>query len=146
MKEIVVEKIRQPQQHRNTLREYSKEIQEDRYQYVVKRISENIPSGKVLYIFGMGKHPKSTYVNLKGMSGIEVVWYGSLLSGYMAFLRVFMASYEGIVKVLEPIHASEVFNILSKMSMVGLYIFDKSLEHSFVQTIKEKSTVPTPIK
>ncbi len=86
----------------------------------------------------MGKHPKSTYVNLKGMSGIEVVWYGSLLPGYMAFLRVFMASYEGIVKVLEPIHASEVFNILSKMSMVGLYIFDKSLEHSFVQTIKEK--------
>lgn len=138
MGEILLKTIERSPRHKNTLREYSREIQEDRYRYILERISQNIPSDKSCYIFGMGKHPKSTYTNLKKTSGVEVVWCGSLLPKYLGPLSLLIASYEGIVKVLSPSRIKDVFETLSKMSMVGLYIFNRSLEDNFVQAIKFK--------
>src|SRR5690349_16913530 len=134
MGEIVLRTIERSPRHRNTLREYSREIQDNRYSYVLEGISKNIPTDKSLCLFGMGKHPASTYRALKNMPGIEVVWYGSLLPKYLSPLRILIASYEGVVKVFDPARIKDVFEALSHMSMVGLYIFSKDLEDSFVQT------------
>jgi len=138
MGEILLKTIERVPRHKNTLREYTREIQEERYQYILERISESVPADKALYIFGMGKHPRSTYINLKNTSGIEVLWYGSLLPSYLSPLRIFVASYEGIVRVLDPTCVKDVFARLSTLSMAGLYCFDKQLENSFIQTIKSK--------
>jgi hypothetical protein len=138
MGEILLKVIDGTPRHKNTVQEYSKEIAEDRYRYVLDKISQNIPSGKVCYVFGMGKHPKSTYVALKSSHGIEVVWYGSLLPNYFGPLRLLVASYEGIVKIFDPNKVKGVFETLSKMAMVGVYIFDANMENAFIETVKSK--------
>jgi len=138
MGEILVKRFAKTPTHQNTLREYSSEVEEARYHNVLDRMSHTLPRDKVCYIFGMGKHPQSTYRKLASLSGTEVVWHGSLLPSYMMILRPFIASYEGVVRIFDTTKLEEVFISLSKMSMVGLYIFDSSLEDLFVETIKNK--------
>ena len=138
MNEIVVKVIERTPRHKNTTREYSREIQVERFRYVLERIPAAISAGKVCYIFGMGKHPKSTYISFQNTEGIDVVWYGSLLPGYLSPLRLIMASYAGIVRVLNPAKIKDVFEKLSALSMVGLYIFDISLEHRFIEVVKNR--------
>jgi hypothetical protein len=138
MNEILVKIIEHPSRHKNTAREYSREIQEERFHYVLEQASRAISEGKVCYIFGMGKHPKSTYTSLKNTEGVTVEWYGSLLPMYLSPLRLVMASYEGIVKILDPGKLKDIFQRLSVMSMVGLYIFDANLESRFIEAVKTK--------
>lgn len=138
MGEILLRIIERAPKHRNTIREYSREIREDRYRYILGRMSESIRSDNAVYIFGMGKHPKSTYLNLKNSLGLEVVWYGSLIPKYLTPLRMLISSYEGIVRVLDVARIKDVFETLSRMSMVGLYVFNKNLEERFVQTVKSQ--------
>lgn len=138
MRDLALKKIGQKSIHKNTLDEYDREIHKERFRYVTEKISESIQPGKASYIFGMGKHSKSSYTNLKGTAGIEVVWTRSIIPVYLSPLRIFIASYAGVVKVLNHDKIPLVFEILSKMSMVGLYIFDIRLEEKFTQVIKER--------
>lgn len=138
MGEFLIKTIDKTPQHQNTLREYSREIREEEFLTFLAKVSENRHLDKSCFIFGMGKHPKSTYRTLQHIPGIEVIWYGSLLPWYLGLFRVAIASYEGIVKVSEPKLIKGTFERLSRMSMVGLYFFDKRLEDAFIETVKTR--------
>ena len=142
MREIVIKSIENDRKHhKNAKKEYSKEVQESRYRYVTEKIS-NLSlinnQNKICLIFGMGKHPKSTYRELEKLSGIRVVWYDSLFSKWLKPVSFFIASYEGLVEITDREKLPLVFNRLANMSMVGLYYFSRDLENKFVETIKKE--------
>jgi hypothetical protein len=142
MREFLIKSIQYPNgKHKNTKEEYDKEIQGSKYEHFVKKLSrENVLEkyGKVCYVFGMGKQPKSTYRKINKEQGVTVVWYGSLFPKILKPLGLVIASYEGLVKILDRKKLPEVFFELSKMSMVGVYYFSEVLEKEFIETIKEK--------
>lgn len=123
----------------NTLTEYSKEIQHSRFEYIIKKISDlDIfhSENKTNIVFGMGKHPKSSYTKLKKSSGIELIWCDSIFPTLLKPLSYLIASYEGLVKINDGKRLFDVFKDLSRLSMVGFYHFDRQFESSFVDTIK----------
>jgi len=121
----------------NTQVEYDNDIQQDRYRFVVDRVSKSeISQTKVCYVFGMGGHPKSSYTELKRIGGADVVWSYSLMPKVLWPLNLFVASYAGIVRIRNMEMMPQVFELLAKKSMVGLYIFDKSIEDFFIDTVK----------
>ena len=142
MGEILIGSIQHPtEKHRNTKEEYNKEIQGSKYEYFVEKLSEkNIleNDGKVCYVFGMGKQPRSTYKKISKEQGLSVVWYESLFPKILKPLSLVIASYEGLVKILDGEKLPTVFLELSNMSMAGIYYFSKSFEKEFIETIKKK--------
>jgi hypothetical protein len=97
----------------------------------------------VCYVVGMGALDKSTYKLLSNEKGIEVIWYGSILPGILRIISPLVASYAGIVKVLDPEKISSVFFQLTERSMAGLYIFSSEYEATFVNNVILN---PTPRK
>ena len=123
--------------HENTLNEYSHEISEELFDHHLQQITSIYKNCEncVCYVFGMGAQPKSTYTELREENGINVVWSKSILSGVYKMLSILIASYAGLVKISEPDKLPNVFKKLSHLSMVGVYIFDQSLEKEFVNSV-----------
>jgi hypothetical protein len=91
----------------------------------------------------MGGLPRTVYVNFKKVSGIEVLWYGSLLPLILRPFGAFISSYKGVIKIKDRSKLLKVFNSLSEMSMVGLYVINKGLENDFIDNIK-RNNLPEP--
>ncbi|MEJ0032559.1 MAG: hypothetical protein WDO15_20365 [Bacteroidota bacterium] len=128
--------------YHNTEFEYDKQVDVSRYKYVVERISELSPiNNKVIYIFGAGKHSKITYKSLEGIKGIEVAYYYSVLPTILKPLSIVVASYAGIVKILDNSELSHVFKTLVYRSMAGLYIFDKGIEAGVIDVVKREKDI-----
>src|SRR3546814_4835098 len=88
----------------------------------------------------MCSQPRGTYASLLGEACVEVVWESSVLPRGMRWLG-FVASEAGLVKVLDYRKLPEIFARISTLSMAGIYIFDESLERSFVEEVKRN---PSP--
>jgi hypothetical protein len=118
-------------------REYDKEILENRYKSVINRISNlGLKGNKVCIIYGMGKQPKIAYKEIESISGVQVIWYESLFSKWLRPLSYLIASYAGLIKIYDIKVLPEIFNKLSNMAMVGVYIFSNDLEDAFVKKVQ----------
>jgi len=88
--------------------------------------------GKVCYVRGMGHQPRSVYSQMERLPGIRVVNYESLLPPGLRFIP----SHRGLVRIDDPSKLSAVFNELTAQSMATIYVFDASLEASFVDAVR----------
>lgn len=137
-------KIDDTPEHINTAKKLVKEIEEERILYILDRIAESSIlkiGNKVCYVYGMGGQPKTTYLNFLSVSGAEVVFYEKFTINdnfFFKLLSKILVNYQGLVKILNPKALKEIFLKLSEQAMVGLYIFDKKYEESFLK--KARST------
>jgi hypothetical protein len=90
--------------------------------------------GKVCYVLGTGKQPRSTYSKLKAQDGVQVVDCGSLLPPGLRWLP----SYRGLVRIDDPSKLRVVFDQIVSQSDAVVYIFDASLEASFIEAVKSR--------
>ena len=92
--------------------------------------------GKVCYVLGRGKLPRSTYSHMQGVSGIHVVIAESPLARRLRWLP----SYRGLIRIDDPSRLPAVFDELTDQSMAATYIFDISLEAAFVDAVRHVDT------
>lgn len=127
----------------NTKQEYDNEISYELLAHKTKQIalvaSKN--SNQVCYLLGMGAHPRSTYEKFSKENGLEVVWFSSALPNYLFFLRGLVASYEGLLKVLDYKKLPEAFLKLVDNSMAGIYMMNKAYEADFVKFVTSSSSI-----
>jgi len=130
-----------PKRHPNTLIEYNREVTYDEVEAFLENISneKGLFENKSVFIHGLGSQPRSVYEQLKKTPGVRVVWYKSVLSGFFKPLSLFIASYAGLVKIVNNELLKDVFLRLSEKAMVGLYIFDASLETDFIGITQKKN-------
>ncbi len=83
----------------------------------------------------MGAHPKETYKKLAKVNGIEVVFNRSLLPKYMYIFSLIIASYEGLIRIIDPNKLEDAFLKLIECSMAGIYIFHNSGEAEFKKNV-----------
>ncbi|RIZ70863.1 MAG: hypothetical protein D0528_00680 [Methylococcales bacterium] len=125
---------------RATLKEFEANVSEHKINENLLQICNFLQNDnkqtKVCYIFGMGALPLSFYKKIEIMIGVEVVFYRTVLPPILKFLGFFIASYEGLVKIHNPLMLHGVFEILMSQSMVGLYIFDTEIETDFVNSVQ----------
>jgi len=124
--------------HTNTQKEYDNQVS---YNLLCHKLDQIINIGKnienkVCYIVGMGAHPRSTYENLEKEDGVKVIWYESMLPKYLRVFSGVVASYAGIVKIIDPEVLKRTFLTLVDCSMVGIYFFDDTFEKDFVNAIE----------
>jgi hypothetical protein len=127
----------------NTLDEYHNEVSKeilDRHLAKIAAILGN-SHDNVCYVLGLGAQPKGTFAELGKKTGIDVVWTRSVLPGLFKVLGFVIASYSGLVKVLDPQELPSVTRKLSHLSMVGVYVVDKSMEKEFIACV---SRYPSP--
>jgi hypothetical protein len=87
--------------------------------------------GKVCYISGSGGQPRSVYRDMKRQPGVHVVSYGSLFPPLW-----FLPGYRGLVRIDDPSKLFVIFDQVVSQSMAVVYIFDASLETSFLEAVK----------
>jgi hypothetical protein len=123
----------------NTLDEYDNEVSEELLDHHLKRIAAILGESEdsVCYVLGMGAQRKETYMALQKESGIDVVWTRSILPGLLKVLSVVVASYSGLVKVLDSQKLPSVTAKLSHLSMAGIYIIDRSREKEFIDCVSK---------
>lgn len=124
---------------RETLVHSDSEVDAEAVRDRVRSIAAQLQSSEarqVCYVLGMGSQPRGTYASLLGEAGVEVVWESSVLPRGMRWLGFVVASEAGLVKVLDYRKLPEIFARISTLSMAGIYIFDESLERSFVEEVK----------
>jgi hypothetical protein len=92
--------------------------------------------GKVCYVLGSGKLPRSTYTQLNDLSGIHVEIAESLLPPGLRWLP----SYRGLVRIDDPLRLLAVFDQLTDQSKATVYIFDTSLDAAFVDAVRQMDT------
>jgi hypothetical protein len=126
----------------NTRAEFSRDCTQEEVGSTLEQFScaQVLADGnKVALIYGMGARPRSVYRMLERDSGVKVVGYRSLLTGFCAIARPIVASYEGIVCVQDPARLQHVFLTLMDSSMVTLYFFEKSMLARVTQAIWAKT-------
>jgi hypothetical protein len=84
--------------------------------------------GKVCYISGSGGQPRCVYRDMKREPGVRVVSYRSVFPPLW-----FLPSYGGLVRIDDPSKLYVVFDQVVSQSMAVVYIFDASLEASFLE-------------
>jgi hypothetical protein len=92
-------------------------------------------AGAVCYVFGKGSKRRSFYSEMASMAGIQVTWYESLAP----FGLRWIPSYQGLVKIDDPSKLPGTFHRIAFQSVAIVYIFDASLESSFVDAVKRYS-------
>jgi hypothetical protein len=125
------------QKHENTQIEYDNELSYDLLEHRLKKIASliDLSGDKVCYIIGMGGRPKSTFYKLQKTEGVNLIWYGSIFPKYLRILSIFIASYAGLVKVIDSKKLPDLFLDICDSSMAGIYIFNKSMEKKFVDEV-----------
>lgn len=128
------------QASKNTHAEFERDVSYAEIEAVLTKLarSQDSNSAVVCYVYGMGKHPKSTYQSLQNLDGIHVEFFRSVLPRKLQFLSWFIASYEGLIRIEDLSRLPDVFLTLMKQSMVGVYFMDKALACGFVRSVKEK--------
>ena len=119
--------------------EYDNEVTTEQLAHHLEKVANilvNHPN-YICYVVGMGAQPKSKYLELRKVTGVDVMWYQSILPKYLRILSYAIASYAGLIKVNKPERLKETFLKLSEQSMVGVYLFNPSREESFVQSVKD---------
>jgi hypothetical protein len=122
------------QPHPHTCFEFHRDISYEDLQVFVNRLAR-VPSfgtSRVCYVYGMGKHPKSTFDSLKNQAGVEVVFSRSVLPPKLRFLRWLVASYEGLIKITDPAKIPHAFFSVLQQSMAGIYFMDARYAGEFV--------------
>ncbi|WP_282611349.1 hypothetical protein [Pelagibius sp. Alg239-R121] len=121
----------------NTLNEYDNEISEELLEHHLEQIASIFECSEdlVCYVLGMGSQPKSTYTELRHETGLDLIWSKSVLPDLFKPLSVFIASYAGLLKVLESEKLPSVVKKLCHMSMAGVYIIDHSEEQYFLDRV-----------
>lgn len=127
----------------NTLNEYDNEVSEELLDRHLVQVADILGKNddSVCYVLGMGAQPKGTYAALKKERGIDVVWTRSILPDPLKILGFFIASYSGLVKILDHEKLPSITKKLSHLSMAGVYVIDKSMEKEFVDCV---SGYPSP--
>ena len=81
------------------------------------------------YLFGFGKHPKSTYRKLQeDAEGYEVLWFGYNGPSKYKWLSSLPASTSGLVRVHETRCLTKLLDTLCHLAMVG--VFSLSAQHA----------------
>ena len=128
----------------STRTEYDNEINYELLEYKLFNIEKAICKNKsdyVCFVFGMGGQPKIKYLSFRKYSGVELVWFGSILPKPLRFFSRLIASHAGLLKVKDIKCLSVVFLSLVEQSMAGIYVFPKHFEERFINTVKNN---PTP--
>jgi len=121
MGQITIKRYSNLENSLNVKIEYDKEIQEVRYKYVLDRIRHaDLDNSRVVYVFGAGGHPRSTYKAMQKMDGVNVICYNSMLPIVLRPLSILIASYSGLVRILEKEHLNQVFEKVVHLSMAAL--------------------------
>ncbi len=146
MGQIILKESGEFRRHKNTLQQFDSEILDERISQVLNEIAISpIFKRKELccYIYGMGAIPKSTYREISKLEGIDVLWFDSILPLYLRPLSFIAASYAGLIRVLSLEVLPSVFQKISRRSMAGLYIFQKSkVEQKFIDAVTKKRDLP----
>lgn len=132
-------------EHPHTLKKFDREVQLERVKYTAAQIAKFTSinmAGRVCYIYGMGSQPKSAFTELKSLEGIKVIWYDTILPKIFKPLSFVVASYTGLIKVVDQELLSETFMKLIEMSMAGIYIFNKDYQDEFINQIKQNKRSP----
>ncbi len=118
-----------------THRDFADYVSEEDIQRVLNAIVESGYSrlGKVCYVRGMGHQPRSVYSRLEHLPGLRVVNSEGLLPPGLRFIP----SHRGLVRIADPSKLPAVFNELTAQSMATIYVFDASLEASFIDTVRQ---------
>jgi len=124
--------------HKNTLNEYDNEVSEELLEHHLEQIAKVLEHSEnyVCYVLGMGAQPKSVYRDLEKKAGVELVFSTTILPGAFKILSFVIASHAGLVRILSAGKLTYVVKKLCHMSMVGIYIFDRSFENKFVERVK----------
>jgi len=93
--------------------------------------------GCVCYALGMGAQPKEVFAQWDGVSGVEVVWSGTVLKGAARMMQNLVASHAGLVKIIDPKKLIKVVETLYAGSMAGVYVFDEVYEAGFVDCVQD---------
>ncbi|MCH8623093.1 hypothetical protein [Undibacterium sp. TS12] len=122
----------------NTLTEFDREIELKEVERVLDKLANADFKNKICYLYGMGAHPRSTYELLRKKSGLKVIFFRSVLSKKLWFLKWLIASYEGLIRVDQHEILPETFLTLMSQSMVALYIMKPELEAEFVSAVTNR--------
>lgn len=116
------------------------EIQAEKYEYVLNILSSiEIPEKYSIFIYGTGKQSKTTYQTLQTLEGVEVLWFEFILSGFLKILKFLIAGYAGLIKINNNKRIREIFEIVSQLSMAGIYVIDKKVETQFINEVKKNN-------
>lgn len=89
---------------------------------------------RVSYIFGEGKQPKKTYVEIEE-NGISVVWKGVRGPMWAKLLSLISSAYFGLIKVEKSTWIKSSMLKLSHLSAVTFYSFSITFEKKFTHEI-----------
>lgn len=111
---------------------------------IVRRIttlSQDSLISRSWFVYGYGKHPKSTYVDLE-QRNYEVIWYGVKGPFWAKVLSPVIATYYGLIKVRRSPDIAVLVDCLSKNAMVGLFSVLQDKEKAFVSEISNGNADP----
>lgn len=140
MGKIVIQGTRSFEHSENTRAEFDREVSFDGVKCVLDKLAKSPVYGKdkICYVYGMGAHPRATYVALQKKPGIHVTFFRSVLPKSLSLLSYFVASYEGLIRIDQPSSLPETFLTLMERSMVALYFMSPELETEFVRAASEQ--------
>ncbi len=125
------------QKSASTASEFDREGTVEGVKGVLEKLSkaQSLSSGRVCYVVGMGKQPRSAYISLQRRTGIQVVFFRSVLPRYARLLRYIVASEEGLIRIDDPENLPDVFLGLMELSMVGAYCMARTCETDFIRSV-----------
>jgi hypothetical protein len=131
---VVLSKSRSMASSINTREEYDRDVFYEDVERRVERLAcAMLNHGQMCcYIFGMGGLSTDAYSSIGNEKGIDIIFSRSTLNRYLSFLKRFVASQEGLVRVDDFSKLQKVFSIMTDRSMATIYCFNKEFERDFV--------------
>lgn len=113
----------------------------DRVRKISACLSKEID--KSVLVYAMGAQRRSQIRQLSQLPGVEVIWSRSLIPGYLAPIRLLIASYAALIRVNDPAQLTRVFESAMDKSMAAIYVLPRESEPGFIEKVTASRSPPT---
>jgi hypothetical protein len=123
----------------NTLLEADRESEHAQVAARVRRIAACLEDEKdvSVLVYAMGGQRHGTIAALASNPGVELSWSRSLIPAYLGPLRLLMASYAGLLRVVDVSLLEATFLRAFDRSMAALYVVRKEYESDLIHRTRE---------
>jgi hypothetical protein len=131
--------IRTFSQSPNTLLEADRESEYEQVAARIRRIAACLEVEKdvSVLVYAMGSQRRGTLAALTSKPGVELTWSRSLIPAYLAPLRLIVASYEGLLRVIDTSQLEATFLRAFDRSMAALYVVRNDYESELIRRSRE---------
>jgi hypothetical protein len=123
----------------NTLLEADRESEHAQVAARVRSIAACLEHEKdvSVLVYAMGAQRRGAIAALAGNPGVELIWSRSLIPPYLGPLRLVVASYAGLLRVIDAALLEATFLRACDRSMAALYVVRKEYESDLIRRSRE---------